>query len=230
MNDYINSRFRELADTGDYRTFNKKIVATNYEVLGVRTPDKRALAREIAKSPDVERYLETAEFTTYEHVTLYGAVLGYLRKMPIERILGYLDGLIPRFDCWAHVDVTVGSLKIFERHRDMVLDYYLPLKTDPGEFTKRTFVIILMCYLMDDDHIDATLRHFTEVPQGQYYVDMALAWALSVALVKYYDKTLPLLERPVFTRWVHNKAIQKARESFRISPEQKEYLNGLKIK
>ncbi len=230
MNNYINTRLHELADTGDYKEFNKKIVATNYDVLGVRSPDMRALAREIAKSPDVETYLRNAEFTAYEHVTLYGIVLGYVKKMPLERILGYLDVLIPKFDCWAHVDVTISSLKIFDKHRDEVLEYFLPLKTDPGEFTKRTFVIVLMCYLMDDDHIDAALQHLIKTPQGQYYVDMAIAWALSVALVKHYGRTVGLLERPVFSRWVHNKAIQKARESFRVSPEQKEHLNGLKIK
>jgi 3-methyladenine DNA glycosylase AlkD len=87
----------------------------------------------------------------------------------------------------------------------------------------------MMDYFLDADHIDATLEHLAEVPQGQYYVDMAIAWALAEALVKQWEHTEPLLRGPVFSRWVHNKAIQKARESFRITPERKEYLNTLKI-
>ncbi|MCD7937641.1 MAG: hypothetical protein LUG98_12330 [Tannerellaceae bacterium] len=83
---------------------------------------------------------------------------------------------------------------------------------------------------MDETRIDATLRHLSEVPQGQYYVDMSIAWALSLGLIKFYDKTLPYLEQRVFTKFVHNKALQKARESYRVPAELKEHLNRMKIK
>ncbi len=166
----------------------------------------------------------------FEEVTLYGLVLAARsKKGPLEEVFSRLERLIPYFDSWAHVDVIISDFKIFARHREEVFRHILPLKTHEGEFTKRTFVIVLMDYFLDEEHIDRTLEQLTGVPQGQYYVDMAIAWALSVALVKHWDRTEPLFRTPVFSRFVHNKAIQKARESYRIAPERKEYLNTLKI-
>lgn len=228
-NTYIDEQLRALAET-EYKIFNEKIISTGYEVLGVRMPALKKLAREIAGKPDVTVYLDQAEYTTYEHVLLYGLVVGQLKKPTLETTFRYLDPLILRFDNWAHVDTIISSTKLFRKHPDEVLAHYLPLKTHEGEFTKRTFVILLMDYFINDVYIDTALKQLTEVPQGQYYVDMAIAWALSVGLIKYYDRTLHLLEQRVFTKFVHNKAIQKARESFRIAPEIKEQLNKLKIK
>jgi len=228
MNQSIDRKLLELAET-DYKNFNQKIIPTSYEIIGIRMPALKKLAKEIAAHPDVETYLNTARLDTYEHILLYGLVLGSLKKPAPETLFRYLDPLILKFDNWAHVDSILSSLKIFRKYPDEVLAHFLPLKTHEGEFTKRVFVTLLMDFYMDDEHIDATLAHFTEVPQGQYYVDMAIAWALSYGLIKYYDKTVALLEAKAFSRFVHNKAIQKARESYRISPEIKEKLNRMKI-
>ena len=225
----IDEKLRTLAET-DYKAFNEKLIPTNYEILGIRMPILKKLAKEIATSPDVETYLENAEFTTYDHILLYGLVLGSLRKPSLETVFYYLDPLILKFDNWAHVDTIVCTPKIFKKYPDEVLVHFLPLKTHEGEFTKRTFVILVMDYFINEKYIDTALTHLKEVPQGQYYVDMAIAWAISLGLVKFYDKTLPLLEQKVFSKFVHNKAIQKARESYRITPEIKEQLNKMKIK
>ncbi len=229
MNAQINQKFQSLADC-DYKVFNEKIIPTNLEVLGIRMPALKILAKELAADPDVESYLKNAEHTTYEHILLNGLVLGHIKKPSLEMIFHYLDPLILMFDNWAHVDTIISSLKVFRKYPDEVLNHFLPLKTDEGEFTKRVFVIILMDYFMTDTHIDISLKHLSEVAQGQYYVDMAIAWALSYGLIKYYDKTVAMLEQKAFSKFVHNKAIQKARESFRITPEVKELLNDMKIR
>jgi 3-methyladenine DNA glycosylase AlkD len=227
------SRLQALVgpDDGEYREFNRRIVATNYEMLGVRMPALRGLAKQIAADPSVDEYLWNGPGPdpVYEEVMLYGLVLAArAKRLPPEEVFTRLERLIPLFDSWAHVDVIISDFKIFRRHQDEVFQRFLPLKNHPGEFTKRTFAILLMDFFIDAGHIDDTLVHLAEIPQGQYYVDMAIAWAISVALVKQWDRTEPLLRGPVFSRWVHNKAIQKARESYRITPEQKEYLNTLK--
>lgn len=228
-NERINQRLAALADS-DYKAFNQKIIPTRYEVLGVRMPALKKLGKELAADPQVFDYLDQAEQATYEQILLYGLVVGLLKNASLDTVFHYLDPLIRKFDNWAHVDTIVSSPRLFKKYPDEVVAHYLPLKTDAGEFTKRTFVILLMDYYLDETHIDTTLKHLTEVEQGQYYVDMAIAWAISVALVKFYDQTLPLLEQPVWSKFVHNKAIQKARESFRISPEKKIELNKLKIR
>jgi 3-methyladenine DNA glycosylase AlkD len=228
------ARLRALADAGDeFRKFTERITPTGYEFLGVRIPVLRKLAKEIADGDGVDEYLErgiSVEKPLFEEIMLYGLVLAARsRKMPLDEVFSRLERLIPLFDSWAHVDVVIADLKIFRKHRDEVMRRFLPLKTSGGEFVKRTFVILLMDHFLDDGHIDATLAHLVEVPQGQYYTDMAIAWALAEALVKHYDRTEPLLRTKNFSRFVHNKAIQKARESFRITPEQKTHLNTLKI-
>lgn len=229
MNSSIDKKLHALKES-DYKAFNERIIPTDYEIMGIRMPALKRLAKEVAISPDMPDYLEDAEYTTYEHILLYGLVLANLKSASLETVFRYLDPLILRFDNWAHVDTIVSALKLFGKYPDEVLDHYLPLKTHEGEFTKRTFVILLMDYLMNDTHIDTLLKHLPEVPQGQYYTDMAIAWAMSVALVKYYDQAIPLLEQQVFSPFVHNKAIQKARESYRITPEKKEALVKLKRK
>ncbi len=233
MENYVLTHLRGLADEG-YREFNGRIAATGYEIMGVRIPDLRKYAKQLAAGPDDDlvRYLDggVGDKPFFEEAMLYGLVLAAAanrRKMPLEEVFRRFEALVPHFDSWAHVDVVVSDFKIFAKHREEVFRRFLPLKTHPGEFTKRTFVIVLMDFFMDGEHIERTLKEFAEVEQGQYYVDMAIAWALSVALVKHWDRALPLLQNPVFSRFVHNKAIQKARESYRITPEQKEHLNTL---
>ena len=229
MNTWINDKLHALKEN-DYKAFNEKIISTDYEVLGIRMPALKKLAKELAKDPDIETYLKTAEYTTYEHILLYGLVLGQLKKPSLEIVFRYLDPLILKFDNWAHVDTIISALKVFQKYPDEILNHFLPLKTHEGEFTKRTFAILLMDFFMTDAYIDTALKHLQEIPQGQYYVDMAIAWALSVGLIKYYDKTIVLLQNPSFSKFVHNKAIQKARESYRITPDVKEELNKLKIR
>lgn len=240
MNTLINNKLNALAES-DYKAFNQKLIPTHYEILGIRIPALRRLAKEIAADSGVETYLKSAEHTTYEHIVLYGLVLGYLKEPSsketlLEIIFHYLDPLILKFDNWAHVDVIISSIKIFKKYPNEVLTHFLPLKTHKGEFTKRTFVVLLMCYYMNETHIDKTLMHLSEIDQGQYYVDMAIAWAVCEGLVKHYDKTIPLLQQKgsspenPFSRFVHNKAIQKARESFRITTQTKAHLSELKIK
>jgi len=229
MNTQINQKLQMLKES-DYKAFNEKLIPTKYEILGIRMPALKKLAKEMSADANIEVYLKNAEYTTYEHILLYGLVLGQLKKPSLEMVFRYLDPLILKFDNWAHVDTIISSLKVLGKHPDEVLIHFLPLKSDEGEFTKRVFVILLMDYFMKEAYIDITLQHLQEIPQGQYYVDMAIAWAISVGLIKFYDNTLPVLEQKRFSRFVHNKAIQKARESYRVTPEKKELLNSLKIK
>ncbi|MDR2039830.1 MAG: DNA alkylation repair protein [Bacteroidales bacterium] len=229
MNTSIDQKLQALAES-DYKLFNERIIPTNYEIMGIRMPALKKLAKELSTGPQIETYLENAVYDKYEHILLYGLVLGQLNKPSLEMLFRYLDPLILKFDNWAHVDTIISALKIFKKYPEEALTHFLPLKTHEGEFTKRVFVIFLMDYYMDEKHIDHALKHMSEVPQGQYYVDMAIAWAISYGLIKFYDKTVSKLEQMVFSQFVHNKAIQKARESFRITPEVKEHLNGMKIK
>lgn len=229
INKEIEQKLHSLSDS-DYKIFNQRIISTNYEMLGIRIPALRAYAKELAKHPLILSYLDSPDLNTYESIILYGMVLANTKSLTVDQVFEYLDPVISKFDNWAHIDCTVSEFKIFKKNTDKVLEHYLPLKYDQGEFSKRFFVILLLSFYITDKDIDRVLQHLQEVPQGQYYVDMAIAWSLSVGFVKYYDKTLDVLKQQPFSRFVHNKAIQKARESLRITAEIKDYLNTLKMR
>lgn len=224
----IRSRLEEAADK-DYKKFNDKIVPTSLETLGVRMPALKSLAKELScgSTEDILCYLSDSRPQSYEEIMLYGLVLGY-SKLPLETVFRYFDPLAEKFENWAHVDCIVSALKIFGKNRAEVLAHYLPLKNSSGEFTKRTFVIILMDYFICDEYADEALRLISEVPTGQYYTDMAIAWALSVGFVKYWDKTLAVFDRAKLGEFVYKKTISKCTDSFRISDEKKNYLKSLR--
>ncbi len=214
------------AAESDYKNFNDKLINTKLETLGVRIPDLRKIADKIAKEPG--DYFETADPVNYEEVMLYGIALAKT-KMPPEEKFSKLSFIIEKFDNWAHVDCVISSFKEFKKNTERALEYFSQFLNDPGEFKKRCLVVFLMDFCLSDEFVDKAAELFVKIPQGQYYTDMGLAWAVSVGLVKQYEKFEALLVNKAFTPFVHNKSIQKAVESYRISDEAKAHLRSLKI-
>ncbi len=222
----IRERLLLLADT-DYKKFNDRIVPTKLTTLGVRMPALKSFAKELARGADAEKFLDGFRPQNYEEIMLYGLTLGYA-KLPIEKVFSYFDPLAENFENWAHVDCIVGNMKIFAKHREEVLLHFEPLFYSDGEFTKRTFVIILMSYFTDEEYIDRTLKYLTDIKKGRYYTDMAVAWALSVCFVKFWDKTLAVFDREKLGEFVFKKTISKCADSYRISTDGKDFLKKLR--
>ncbi len=208
------------------REFNLKLIPTGYPMLGVKAPLIEALARRAAK--ECPQFLSEAVFTSFEDVVLYGFTLAAL-KLPLGETLERFLALSVRFDNWAHVDLVTSRMKVFNKDLPRVSEAVLPLKTDAEVFRRRTFVIVLMDYFITDAYADSALSHLAEMKGGDYYVDMAVAWALSVALVKFWDRTVPLLKTAALSKFTHNKTIQKACESRRLTDGQKAFLRTLKV-
>lgn len=214
-----------------YKAFNDPIINCDYPALGVRTPIIKKLAKSV---PIASRDKVMAEFFADEQsARIYDTVLfaGCLaaRKGDHAATREYLSRLIPMFGSWAHTDCVVPCLDWTDV--DTALGDFEYLLDRTGQYEKRFYIIYMMNYCLTDEYIDRTLETLrNRVRFGDYYVDMAAAWLLAEALVKQFDKTLPLIEQKAFPKFVHNKAIQKARESYRISQETKEYLNKLRMK
>lgn len=224
LKDKILTECAALADA-EYKTFNDRLSKSGYPSCGVRIPDLRKLAKRLFKESE---WMEIADYRpdTFEGVILRGLMVG--ETVDFDRFTSEWDKQLTMFDSWAQTDTTVSSLKIMKKRGEGILAYYLPLKTSEGEFEKRFLVLLTMVYFLDDAHIDFVLNLWKEIPTGQYYTDMAIAWALATAAAKFYDKTLQALKSGAFSDFVHNKAIQKARESFRLTKEEKEELTRLK--
>lgn len=217
---------QSLADP-KYKTFHERLCKTSRaEILGVRTPDTKRIAKEIAKG-DADNFLRICGDTYYEELLIKGFVLGFQKKTLANKRKD-LDAFVLQIDNWAICDGFCAALKPKEAEYPYLYDWCCTLLQTKGEYTRRAAIVLLMDYLLCDAYIDRVLEILPTVNCDCYYVGMAVAWCLSMCFVKYKEKTLHLLERNIFDQDTHNKAIQKCIDSFRVSAEDKAYLRTLK--
>lgn len=214
-----------------YKDFNRNIVPGEERMIGVRLPALRKLARETAKSSGREYLDEAAEAmgpdSLHEEIMLYGMVLGYT-KMEKEERAERLDRFVPLIRTWAICDTCVTGYKFMEKEPDYWFDYLKRYETSDKEFYLRFMIISMLSHFIDDRHIDEVLRLCGSIRNDGYYTKMGVAWTVSVCYVKYPEKTRKFLESGVMDEFTHNKSIQKIRESYRVSREEKEELKKLK--
>lgn len=213
----------------EYRAFHAKLIPNiSYErIIGVRTPALRKYAKEVAKMPEVYDFLEELPHDYYEENNLHGAVLGLIYK-DVETYIKKLEQFLPYVDNWATCDMM--SPKVFKKNLPLVYEYVKKWMKRGDTYTVRFAIVTLLGYYLDDAFEPEMLKLVAGVESEEYYIKMAVAWYFSIALVKQYDTAISCFTRPVLEPWTHNKAIQKAIESFRIDKEKKEYLRSLKIK
>ena len=208
-----------------YAVFQKKLVFTSLPVEGIRIPRLRALVARC--SPEERRqFMDSCAFTSFEEVLVYGFCAGRIRQP--DALKKELDFLLPGFDNWAHVDCVTASLSAIGKNRDYFLDAYGGLTSHEGEFYRRFLAVMLMDFYMDNDFVGTVADIYKKIRRGSYYADMAVAWGLSVMLVKFPGVALPLIENGSFSEFVTKKTISKALESRRTSDEIKDKLRKLR--
>ena len=215
----LEAKLAELAEP-KIRDFSAKLTPTAYPILGVRIPTLRKLAVDAPPPAEIRP-------TSYEKVMVRGFATARA-KAPIGAYLDGLEAFLPYIDNWAVCDCVTSTCKFVKKHRTETYDRFIRLATEGNEWERRFLAVLLMSYYLDADYIDRVLDVYRDMRQGEYYVDMAIAWGLSVALVKFYDKTRDRLASGTYSKFVTNKAIQKARESFRIAPACKAELTAYK--
>ncbi len=212
-----------------YRAFQAKLIPEiEYDrIIGVRTSDLRRFAKEIAKQPCVEEFLQELPHTYYEENNLHGALLS-LRYKEVEPLLEQLEQFLPYVDNWATCDML--SPKVFKKDLPLVYERVKQWLKSNQTYVVRFGIVTLLGYFLDDAFEPEMLQLVAEVQSEEYYIKMAAAWYFSIALVKQYNTAIPYFTEPVLEPWTHNKAIQKAVESRRIDEETKNYLKSLKVK
>lgn len=207
----------------EYKAFQAKLIPNvpSEKIIGVRVPVLRKLAKQVLKeNADVG-----AEY--YEEKMLRGFVVGY-RKCSLEEHLKELTEFIPLIDNWAVCDCSCSTFKFAEKNREEVWAFIQPYLSG-SEYDIRFAVVMIMNYYLTDEYIDRAIDILFSIKSDLYYVNMAVAWAISVAYIKYENKILSLLESKVLPAWVHNKAIQKICESYRVEKDKKKYLRTIKV-
>lgn len=220
----IRSELFKLQDK-KYREFQLSLVPEIDPecMIGVRLPELRKLAKKAAAEESVS--LETYY---YEERMIAGMIIGY-KKCAIEIRLEMLQKFVPLIDNWAVCDCCCSTFKFTSKNLSEMWNFIISY-TDKSEYEVRFAIIMMMDYFLNDDYIDRVLKIISSLDRKEYYINMGAAWALATAYVSYPEKVLKLIKEGSLSSEIHNKAIQKMRESRRVSKEDKEMLLKYKRK
>ena len=210
----------------EYGDFQARLMPgiSRERIIGVRTPQLRGLARELAGTDEAGHFLQAAVHRYYEENNLHGILISGIRDFP--DCVKELDRFLPQVDNWATCDLIRPAAA--KKHLPEFLPEIRRWLASDHTYTIRFAVEMLMCYYLDEAFEPEYPELVCSLQSEEYYVKMMIAWYFTTALAKQYEKALPFLEEQRLDVWTHNKTIQKAVESFRIKPEQKEYLKRLR--
>ncbi len=212
-----------------YAKFSAKLLPDTDAPVGVRLPQLRALAREIAASPQAVRYLDTPPGTLFEEKLLYGMTIGYT-PLPLGQALGYCAGFVPLIDSWSVCDSACATMRFAKAaaNREPVLGFLRPYCTSEQEYPARFGLVMLLFHFSAEPYTAQVLQAAQALRAQGYYAKMAAAWAVCECFVKSRERTLALLESRALDPAVQNSAIRKIRESRRVSEADKAALLRLR--
>lgn len=209
-----------------YKQFHGSLCPDLDNIIGVRIPKLREYAKKIYKNNNLEDI--KIEDRYYEELVIQGMLIGFQTKAPIEEVIKQVKEFVPKINSWAVCDVFCAGLKITKKYQAEMLEIIKQYLKSNQEYEVRFAIVMLLDYYINDQYIDKVLQILDNIKLDKYYVQMANAWAISICLIKYYDKTLEFLKTTKIDDFTYNKGIQKAIESYRITKEQKDYLRTLK--
>ena len=226
----INDIQKELFDRQDikYRDFQGGLIPGKScdVMIGVRTPELRKLAKELAKNPDIDQFLQDLPHSYFDEDQLHAFIISEFKDF--DRCIEEVEKFLPYVDNWATCDQM--SPKVFKKNKPEVLLHIKKWIQSQQTYTVRFGIGMLMQHFLDEDYSPEYPEIVAAVRSDEYYVNMMIAWYFATALAKQYEAVLPYITEKRLAVWTHNKTIQKAVESYRISDEQKKYLKSLRVK
>ena len=211
----------------DYQVFASRLLPGTPNVLGVRLPHLRKMAKKIVKE-GASSFLTQSEFVYFEEIMLRGMVIGYLKNISLSQHLQFIKEFVPLIDNWSVCDSFCSGLKVVGQHRDFFWPEITAYLTSPNEFKVRFGVVMLLNYYVDNGYVERVLMLVENVKHQGYYVRMAIAWAISVCYVHYPHLTLRYLQGSTLDTFTYNKALQKIRESLKTDPDTKALMKQMK--
>jgi 3-methyladenine DNA glycosylase AlkD len=212
----------------EYQKFASALIPNVNNVVGVRLPELRKLAKKIAKG-DWRAYLEHAQSEYFEEIMLQGMVIGYV-KADIDEALQYVAKFVPKIDNWSVCDSFCVGLKFTKMNMEQVWDFLQPYLSSENEYDIRFGVVMLLNFYIEEEYISRVLQLLDNAKHEGYYVKMAVAWAVSICYIKLPEFTMTYLNSNSLDNFTYNKALQKITESYRVDPETKKMIRSLKRK
>ena len=206
----------------NYKNFHSRLLGVKKNLIGIRTPKLKEIAKEIAKG-EWQEFIRYSQNNYYEEGVIKGLVLGFI-KVDYEVRKGYIDSFIAEIDNWAICDITVGNLKFLKKEKDSYYNFIKECILSNKSWKIRFGLVTLLDYYLEEKYIDEIFSLCSSITNKEYYVKMAQAWLISIMFIKFREKTLDYLKENSLDTWTHNKAIQKIRESTRVNKEDKEFI------
>lgn len=226
MKEEIRNHLFEMQDK-KYQEFHSGLCPNTENIIGVRVPMLRNYAKNLVKQYSTDKLLKNIGNDYYEEIMLQGMIIG-LSKDNLEITLNRIKEFVPKIDNWAVCDVFCGSLKITNKYKKEVWDFIQKYLMSDKEFEIRFGVVMILSYYIDKDYLKQNFEIFNKIKHEGYYVKMAVAWAISICLIKFYNETIEFLNKCNLDTFTYNKSLQKAIESYRIAKEQKDELRKMK--
>ena len=211
-----------------YKEFHSSLCPGTDNIIGVRVPILRNYVKKLSKQEKVKEYILFNKTKYYEEVMLQGMLIGLIKNIDIKEILTMLENFIPKIDNWAVCDICCAGLKIANKNKETVWTFIQKYLKSKKEFELRFAIVMMLNYFIDEKYIDKVLTVLDNIKHDGYYVKMAVAWTISVAFVKFQDKTFKYLKNNNLDDWTYNKGLQKICESLRVTKETKETIKAMK--
>lgn len=225
-NKEIKEKLLDLADE-EYKKFHTNLCPNTIEILGVRAPKLRELAKEIAKNENIKEYLENAIDDSYEEILLQGMVLG-LWKTNVEEFTYYLEKFVPKIQSWAICDMSVSSFKIVKKNKEYIWNFLQRYLKSNKEYEIRFVLVMILNYYIEEEYLEEVFKILNSIKNEAYYVKMAKAWTIQVVFVNFPVESIKFLENNELDDWTYNKALQKILESYKVSEETKKIIRKMK--
>ena len=214
MKQKIKKELEQLADE-KYREFQKGLCPGTENILGVRVPVLRDYAKKLSKEYEIRELLNHIDNEYYEEIMLQGMLIGLEKDKEIQNILTDIERFVPKIDNWGVCDVFCAGLKITKKHVKEMWEFLQKYVTSDKEFEIRFGVVMILDYYITEEYLEKNFAIFDHINSDKYYVQMAVAWAISICLIKFYDKTIEYLK-------------QAKVDKFRILPNNRRTKNRIK--
>lgn len=227
LTEEIRKTLFEYADE-KYAEFTAKLIPgfDKYYFIGVRTPELKSMAKQFATNASIDEFLNDLPHKYYEENNLHAFIISQTKDVDVA--VKQVENFLPYVNNWATCDQM--RIKVFSKKGASLRKVFYRFVESDKVYTVRFGVGMLMSCCLGDDFIEEDVKKLLEITNDDYYVKMMIAWYLATALAKNYSEVLPYIQAKTFSDWIHNKAIQKAVESRRITEEQKVYLKSYKIR
>lgn len=211
-----------------YKEFHSSLVLNSkYEMIGIRVLTMRKIAKKIAKT-NIEEFLKYAQNKYYEEIMVQGLLISHIKDEAL--FYKHFKDYISKIDNWALCDTFCSSIKIVEKYEDKYFKEAVKMSLNKKEFISRIGLVIILDHFINEKNLDTIFDTLNKIESDKFYINMAEAWLICEMYTKFPNEIKTFIKNNNLNKFTHNKAISKIHDSYRVSKEEKEYLNSLRRK